>query len=298
MKAQMGTLEAGLCLLRAQAARRYASSRGLPGLDFARFGRRVGTRLLLRGRRQGAGYLISPVDNVRYWEFPFALSCLPAQPGRCLDVGSPRLFSLYVASRHPRAHVTMLNPDGPDCRATAQVVSGLRLANVSVRRRALHELEDGERFGCIWSLSVVEHIHGAYDDRQAMRWMFERLEPGGRLIVTVPTETRYQEWLRGARCYDTQAPRPDGLYFYARFYDLAAIRERLIEAVGVEPGVVRWFGERTPGRFMAYERCWRRQGYRLGCSDPREVADHYREFATWEEMPGVGICGLMFQRPR
>src|SRR5688572_31320870 len=93
--------------LRGLAAADYARLRGGPGMDFDAFGRELGRALYLAGLRYGLPYLLTPVNIVRYWEFPFTAKWVPAD-GRFLDVGSPRLFDLFVAKRTREAQVTVL----------------------------------------------------------------------------------------------------------------------------------------------------------------------------------------------
>src|SRR3954451_23072010 len=56
---------AGGSLRRAEARARGNTA----GFAFARYGRRLGFRLLLRGKPGGIGYVISPVSMTRYFEF-------------------------------------------------------------------------------------------------------------------------------------------------------------------------------------------------------------------------------------
>src|SRR5215208_1403133 len=80
------------------AALRYGRRHGLPATELARFGRALGWKLLLRGAaREGGELVLMPVDSTRYFEFAFALECLPPGARNCLDVASPRLLSLYLA---------------------------------------------------------------------------------------------------------------------------------------------------------------------------------------------------------
>ena len=57
-------------------------------------------------------------------------------------------------------------------------------------------LSDGKTYDCIWSLSVVEHIAGQYDDRYAIQAMYKALEPGGRMILTVPVDRLFWDEYR------------------------------------------------------------------------------------------------------
>lgn len=85
-------------------------------------------------------------------------------------------------------------------------------------------------------------------------------------------------------------------YFFQHFYDKAAIWQRLLKPIGREPSVIRWFGEISPGRFKQYVQRWMREGYACTVEDPREIADNFQEYETWEEMPGMGVCGLMIEK--
>ncbi len=267
-------------------------------MEFDRFGRRVGRRLLKRRSLAGFNYLLTPVNIVRYFEFPFALSCLPSPLERCLDVSSPRLFSLYVATQFPWARIQMINPDARDISQTTAMARALQLSNIRTRCCAVDVLRTAhETYDCIWSLSVVEHIAGPYDDRRAVEYMYEALKAGGRLILTVPVNRRFEVEYRSDDAYGTQAgSTTQGQYFFQRVYDRRAIWERLLSPLGKEPTIVRWFGETTPGHFADYTRRWMREGHACTVDDPREIADHYREYPTWEAMPGMGICGLMIEK--
>lgn len=282
---------------RALASTGYARRRGLSGIEFARFGRRLGFRMLLRRARPSISYLMAPVSSTRYFEFPFAYECLPDDPRKCLDVSSPSLFSFYVARAKPSAEIRMINPDRTDCGHTQSVLSRLGPQNLHLEALDLRSaLSDGKTYDCIWSLSVVEHIAGEYDDRYAVRAIYEALEPGGRMILTVPVDRLFWDEHRERDAYGTQESQADGHYFFQRYYTEAAIRERLLAPIGREPTRVRWFGETVQGRFAEYERRWMREGYDCVVDDPREFVDFYREYSTWKEMPGKGVCGLMIEK--
>lgn len=285
-------------LARAGLASLRSRRQGDPGSPFASFGRAIGIRLLLKGYREGAELLVRPVESVRYFEFPFALRCCPHSPARCLDVGSPRLFSLYMAHTFPGMAIRMINPDRRDVAITARLAGALRLGGLRVERQRVDGLA-GERaqYDCIWSISVVEHIAGGYDDREAVRWMYDALVEGGRLILTVPVDRAYREEYRESDAYGTQSA-VDGRYFFQRVYDRRSICERIFTAADREPDVIAWFGERVPGHFAAYERAWMQRGLFATVDDPKDVAEHYMTFPSWEAMPGQGVCGLMFVKRR
>lgn len=270
-----------------------------PGQRFGIFGRQAGLRAVAAGQKDGAGLLLTPVHIVRYWEFPFALRNMPAFAGSYLDVGSPRLFSLYVASRRRTAQIRVINPDASDVAETASLVKALGLRNVAVERRAIAELAgETRRYDAIWSISVIEHIPGD-GDHDAMAQMYELLGPGGRLLVTVPTDRRTWDEFRERDTYQLGVPHGAQGYFFQHWYDEQAIGERLVSPLVRLGATVRmeWFGERRAGRFAAYEQDWIRRGHAVTVNDPLEIARGYRAYPSWRDMPGQGICGIALTRP-
>ncbi len=284
--------------IRAFRAASYARARGIPGIEFDQFGRTLGLGLLLRGHWAGLNYLLNPVSIVRYFEFPCVLSFLPHAPAKCLDISSPRLFSLFVAQRYSSASILMLNPDREDITETASLIQKNRITNIRTQCAGVDFLEQhGMAYDCIWSISVIEHISGATDDQQALKLMFGALNVGGRLILTVPVDRRYWVEYRDRPYYGTVSiPDASGRFFFQRHYDAKAIQRRLGDVIAREPRGIRWFGEKSPGRYSRYEERWMREGLDCTVNDPREIADNFREFAAWDEMPGTGVCCLMFEK--
>ena len=283
--------------LRAQRSFAYAAQHNLIGVEFGRFGKKVGWQLLSRGEFLGIRFVLVPVISTRYFEFAFVKEALPAHSRYCLDVSSPALFSLFMANRCPEMIITMINPNSQDISQTNKIVEKLDIPNIYTSVKALHELKPpNEGYDCIWSISVLEHISGAYDDSQSMRMLYAVLKSGGRLIITVPVDRRFWIEYRNQDSYGTQPIEKDG-YFFARFYDLDAIWERLLSPIECEPTQIRWFGERVKGHFHEYIRCWMNYGLDCIVDDPREIIDHYEEFERWQDMPGVGVCGLVIDKP-
>lgn len=281
-----------------RASRAFAEQLGATGMEFDRFGRRMGRELALRGRPFGLRYVIAPVSSTRYWEFPFILSCLPEAAGTFLDVSSPHLFSFYAAGRSRSSRVVMINPDDSDLRRTREIIDALGITNIEASRRGLGDpmTDLTEGFDCVWSISVIEHIAGCYDDRSAVKDMFRFLRPGGRLMLTVPVDRTCWDEYRPCDYYGTQPRGGDGLFFFQRFYDASTLRDRIISSIGREPSVVRFWGEKIRGHFLDYIDRWREIGFRVTVDDPRVFAENYREYESWEEMPGVGVCGMMFEK--
>ena len=115
--------------------------------------------------------------------------------------------------------------------------------------------------------------------------------------MTVPVDRHFWDEYRDVDQYGSQGkPLSNGKYFFQHFYDKTAIWDRLLSPIGQEPSIIRWFGETSQGRFHNYIQCWMREGYDYIVGDPREIVNNYQEFSSWEEMPGVGVCGLAIDK--
>jgi SAM-dependent methyltransferase len=284
--------------LRARRSLAYAARKNCPGIEFAEFGQTLARRLIASGAFGiGLSYLLTPVNIVRYFEFPFVLSCLPQYPGECLDVSSPRLFSLFVAAKCGPTLIFAINPDSRDIAETARASYCLGLRNVSLSASRLHASRFIPQYDCVWSISAVEHIAGDAADTEAVKAMYSCLKPGGRLILTVPVDRCFWLEFRDVDPYGTQGDVHDGKYFFQRWYDHATLLERLIYPLGRCATTMRWFGERRPGLFVAHEQRWIAEGLCGTVEDAREIADNYAEFDEWNAMPGKGVCGFMIEKP-
>lgn len=193
----------------------------------------------------------------------------------------------------------MINPDRCDLAGTAALVQTLGLPGITTECEAVDRVATSiDRYDAIFSISVLEHIAGDYDDRQAIGWMYNALRPGGRLVITVPVDREFRDEYRNEDVYrlGRTVASPQGTFFQ-RWYDATAIQDRLVAPIGRQPASQNWFGELVPGRFAAYEQRWLRNGPSTTVADPLEFAKHYAEFPRWEAMPGAGVCGLVFVKP-
>lgn len=283
-----------------------ARRRGIPGMDFDAFGRRLGLTLALRGHRAGVSLMLNPVSTVRYFEFDFVRSELPAAPAlRCLDVSSPHLFGLWLLARRPGCSVRMINPDPADIAATQAMARHAPIRGLDARCEDLREaVGQGHRYDLVTSISVIEHIAGPYDDREAIVMMWEALAPGGRLLLTFPVDRTARDELRSSTVYSsrsasaaTKSEAAGEPVFFQRFYTAATIAERLLAPLGSPPHHTAWFGEVAPGRYAAHAARWRAEGLAATVADPALIADSFRRFVSWDEMPGMGVCGLRIDKP-
>ena len=215
---------------------------------------------LLRHRRIGRAlrYAVVPVNYWRSVEYRLALEESRFRPGdRVLDVGSPKLLSLWVADRLGAEVVaTDIEP------YFLEEYELLRRARRVPEARLRLAVEDGRRlsfgdacFDKVYSLSVLEHIPDR-GDTECVRELARVLAPGGRCVLTVPfwPESRV-DW-RDADFYWSGASVDDatGRVFYQRRYSEADLRARLVEPSGLRLAALRFVGDR-----------WARRGDRELC---------------------------------
>ncbi len=186
----------------------------------------LGARALLRRgpSREAAIRILIPLDPSRYLELPWAQRLLRARPGeRVLDLASPKLLAVALA----RAGVEVASVDA----LPSEVELWRRLAP-----EAHFEVADGRAlpfadasFQRAYSISVVEHIPDDGDER-ALRELARVVEPGGRILLTVPyAETYWEDW-RDRPVYASAGAATR--YFFERWYDGARL-DRLLAAAPV-----------------------------------------------------------------
>jgi SAM-dependent methyltransferase len=245
-----------------ERATRVAQPRPVPGgigFRLQAYGVRLGLPLLRHRRpRRALRYAVVPVNYWRSVEYRLALEEGRFAPGeRVLDVGSPKLLSLWIADRL-RAEVVATDIESyfmeeyELLRSARQVpVERLRLAVEDGRRLSF----DDASFDKVYSLSVLEHIPDA-GDSECVRELARVLAPGGRCVLTVPFwPTSRVDW-REPDFYWSGASVDDatGRVFYQRRYSEADLHERLVEPSGLRLARLRFVGDR-----------WARRGDRELC---------------------------------
>lgn len=280
---------------RAFRARAVAVRRSLPGLELDSAGRRLGLRLAFRLDSYGIELLVHPIDNTRYFEFAFAAAAVPRGARSCLDVSSPRLFSLWLADANPALEIEVVNPDRSDLGRTEKTARRLGLRNLTCRAMPVEALEKHRRFDAIWSISVVEHIPGD-GDTAAVRRLHDALLPGAPLLLTVPVARAFRDEYRDRDEYGLLAPDLRGRYFFQHVYDERALSERIVAAAPWAKVETRWYGERKLGTWRRFEERWLREGFSAIAEDARFVAEEFQEYPTYAAMPGDGACGLVLTR--
>ncbi len=238
------------------------------------------------------------VRIMRNFEFETAFHASPVRWLPDLLSAPPPVWPLSSHATPGRAHLDdQPRREGSDVALCAHPPS--RPPELPASPSSVEALETtGRRYERTWRFRVVEHIAGTIDDREAVRLMCSALAHRGRLILTVPVTPAFSEEYRDQNEYGTHPRGASGRYFFLRFHDRDALRHRLLDSVqDCRLLSCRWFGETTAGRLDAHIDQWRRDGIAATAEDAVEIAHHYREFGSIQEMPGKGACALAIEKP-
>ena len=201
---------------RAARALDYGRAHGLPGMEFA--ARRASDAGCCSPRAPaGDGVpaqpgLLDPLFRVPVRAIlpPIGVDPLPGRrvPATILAVRGRYPSGRKRADDQPRSGGRRVDSPRQERRRTRaaqrprRIVGRLprrRRRRTRGRRRRQRKIRSNGGFDCIWCISVIEHVAGAYDNREAIRMMWDVLKPGGRLIVTTMVN----------RTFSARVPRPD-----------------------------------------------------------------------------------------
>jgi cyclopropane fatty-acyl-phospholipid synthase-like methyltransferase len=167
---------------------------------------------------------------------------------RILDVGSPKLLSLYVAQKV-----------GAEIFATDIEDYFLQEYDFLKRLQNVHSekfhtrVEDGRNlsfaddyFNKIYSISVLEHIPDD-GDTQCVKEIRRVLAKGGRCVITVPFAPKFRMEYRKNNFYWARSSTKlsDGSVFYQRRYSEADLYKRLIDPSGLTLKKLKYLGEKV-----------------------------------------------------
>lgn len=254
----------------------------------------LGARALRNGKpRQALALASNPMDSVRYFELGLVRQVVAEkEPAAYLDVSSPRLVPLMTLEQHGRLTADIINPINSDLADTMELAGTLGFSSRCRPVRLL--IEDASypaaRFDLITSISVVEHIP---DDLAAIASMWRLLAPGGRLLITVPCAREACEELTNVDEYGLFQSGEDGFVFWQRYYDGAALADRIWSVTG-KPNRVWIYGERTAGAYDANVMQKRTRPDYPFWREPIMMAREWRHFDRVDDLPGMGIVGMEF----
>lgn len=221
---------------------------------------KLGAKMLLHGKiKRGLRYLVVPVNYWRTVEYKLVLDAADFEGNdRVLDIGSPKLLSLYLAERVvAQVHATDIEDyfihEFEYLRALERIPPEKYRVCVADGRALPFEAGD---FTKVFAVSVVEHIPGN-GDSACMREICRVLEPGGRCLLTVPfAPIGRNEYAAGGDFYwagSSESGENRGV-FYQRRYSEQDLHERLIAPSGMHLERLAFVGERVLTR-SSHEFC-------------------------------------------
>ncbi len=197
---------------------------------------------------QALRHLIIPVNYWRTVEFGFTYKNLNIQDSdKILDIGSPKLLSLYLAKKYEvDVHATDIED------YFIRPFSKLREIEKIDPKKYLLQVEDGcglsfenDKFDKIYSISVIEHIP-EMGDTDCVKQISRVLKPGGKCVITVPFAPESKTEYRNPDFYwaKNSTKGPGDKVFFQRRYSEADIHNRLIGPSGLKCKKLVYVGEK------------------------------------------------------
>lgn len=218
------------------------------------FAIKIGIRSILRRHYLiGLKQMLFPVS---YWRFPIfnvVLNNIERDKKiRILDIGSPKLLSLYLAIQCVH---TVYATDLQDSDIFMRYNIHFRDYNPDIVENYIVEYQDArslkyenEYFDVVYSISVLEHIPGN-GDIAAMKEIRRVLKNEGKAIIEVPFTKEAKDEYMMQDIYDrSYIGEP---VFYQRHYDKNTIRARLIDESKMHVEKIIITEERLP-----FEKYW------------------------------------------
>ena len=212
------------------------------------YGMKLGLKLLFRGKiKQSLRYLIIPVNYWRTKEFQIVWNEIDAQSSdRILDIGSPKLLSLFLAEN---IGAEVFSTDIEDY--FVRDYSFIRqMMNISSGKFHV-QVEDGRKlsftdnyFNKIYSISVIEHIPGN-GDAECVKEIGRVLSKGGTCAITVPFSPVSKDEFKEGDFYwaKSSTSSNDGKVFFQRRYSEEDLHNRLIKPSGLKLKKLQYVGE-------------------------------------------------------
>lgn len=209
----------------------------------------ISSRLSAKLFKKWIRALLVPVDYTRTVEIPALLnssSVLDEQrPLRILDIGSPQILSLSLASFSTEWEITYVNAFQQEIDDLLFKSHALNLKNISViNHDVTRPLPVSEKYDYIFSCSVFEHIIPEENgDSLAASLIGNYLTEGGVFAISIPFyKSAFNEYVN---CDVYGRPNPDAdKIFFQRFYDESSLAKRIIDVTGLKLGDVFFVGER------------------------------------------------------
>lgn len=197
-----------------------------------------GTRL---GLKKTIGKITQPINAYsRFPEYYWFERAIRSHQGsapaskrlKILDVGSPKMLGLYLASNTEAeimlTDISAINVDEYQTMWKALQAKARGNASFSLQDARSLKFPDAE-FDVVFSMSVIEHIEGEEGDSEAIQELLRVLKPGGLLVLSVPFGAHYVEQKRIGFAGAARKTGDGETYFFQRIYDAVTFQKRILE---------------------------------------------------------------------
>lgn len=192
------------------------------------------------GLKKSAGKITQPINSYtrfpEYYWFDQAIRSYLAEfssgrPAAILDIGSPKMFGLYVAQKNvvdlTLTDISEINID--EYQVMWKALQGRAKGQVHFSLEDARELHfPAAQFDIVYSMSVLEHIEGETGDSRAIGELLRVLKPGGLLVLSVPFGNKYMEQKRIGFAGAARKTGDQETYFFQRIYDGPMFQGRLM----------------------------------------------------------------------
>ena len=217
------------------------------------YGLKLGIELLMAGNyRECLRYLVMPVNYWRNLEYRLVYREGDFRSSdRVLDIGSPKLFSLFLADKvKAEVFATDIQEYFVPEYSVIRQVRGISPEKYHLRVEDARDLSfDDNSIDKVYSISVIQHIPEA-GDTKCLEEIGRVLSKGGRCLLTVPFSPTSKLDFAEADFYwaESNTSAGNGKVFYQRRYSEDDLFTRLIDPSGLKIKKLKYVGERIPFR--------------------------------------------------
>lgn len=219
------------------------SQREYNEFDYYRFGLRLGLNGIRKGTvralglRKALGKVTQPINTYsRFVEFylvgkEIGIERSDQSSKVILDVGSPKLFPIYLSFGHP---LRIVATDIWKKTVKEYLYLYEKYPKSDMMGRVDFHVADcrnlpykSESFDIIFSISTIEHIEEKNGDIDALTDMARVVKPGGKIIITIPFGDKYIEQYSEKGHYRRELESGTPIFFQ-RIYDTVQVKNRLL----------------------------------------------------------------------
>ncbi len=276
----------------------FAKLRGGEGLAIRTRFIKWGITYAFRSRNYRMLYelILRPLDSTRYFEFQIADTWLKDLDLKSsIDISSPRFFLLSLTNTNPEIELLAVNPDKEDLEKTKEMFATFvgDESKYSFSDKLLDQLvDDGTSANFVSSMSVMEHI----PDKQSFEKLWQLVNPGGYLFVTLPCATAGWDQYINQYDYGVLDAENYGYTFWQHFFDADDLQDRVLQYCG-EPVKTCYWGEKVKGTFYRNTCVKRSISNYPYWKEPYYIARDYQRFSSLDELPGEGVVAMLFKKP-